>query len=333
MKALQIKGYGTIRGNLTFNEIIKPSVADNQVLIEVHAAGINPIDYKIVEGAMKQVRKLTFPAPIGFDVAGVVIEKGKAVNHLNIGDEVFSRVPSDSPGTFAECIAVDSTVVSLKPSNLSFIEAASLPLVGLTTIQAFGKAKLKARDKVLIHAGSGGIGTFAIQYAKSKGAYIYTTTSTKNVSWVKELGADRVIDYKTEEYLKIVSDIDIVYDTLGGDYTENAFKVIKKGGKVVSIVGAIDRETAKELGLNAIIRFILSLKRRTISKQIKAKAAYYKMVLMQPNGVQLEDIKKLVEAQLLKPVIDRTFDFSETIDALLYQKTGRAKGKIVVTMK
>jgi NADPH:quinone reductase-like Zn-dependent oxidoreductase len=208
-----------------------------------------------------------------------------------------------------------------------------LPLAGLTSIQSFNKANLKSGDKVLIHAGSGGIGTFAIQYAKSKGAYVYTTTSTKNVSWVKELGADRVIDYETENFLDIVSNLDIVYDTLGGNYTVDAFDVIKEGGKVVSLTGEVDKETARELKLNGFIRFLLSMKRKKITKQIKKKSAYYKMILMSPNGQQLQEIKKLVEDQSIKPIIDKTFTFSESIDALLYQKLGRAKGKIIIKIK
>ena len=226
MKILQIKGYGDIKSNLSFSEIEKPTISDNQVLIEVYAASINPIDYKIVEGALKQIRKLTFPAPIGFDVSGVVIKKGNNVNHLNVGDEIYSRVPSDSPGTFSEFIAINADVVCLKPSNLDFIESSSLPLVGLTTIQSFNKANLKSGDKVLIHAGSGGIGTFAIQYAKSKGAYVYTTTSTKNVNWVKELGADRVIDYKTENYLKEFYDLSNTTDIKGFYYETRLHSVI-----------------------------------------------------------------------------------------------------------
>lgn len=333
MQTLQITGYGEIKNNVAFAEVERPIIKDHQVLIEIHSAALNPIDYKIIEGHLKAVIKLKFPAPIGFDVAGIVVEKGSKVKHLNVGDEVFSRVPTDAPGTIAEFIAVDSAVVSLKPSNLSFSEAASLPLVGLTTIQSFDKVGLKAGDKVLIHAGSGGIGTFAIQYAKSKGAYVYTTTSTKNVGWVKALDADRVIDYKTENYFDIVKNIDIVYETLGGAYTTDAFKVIKNGGKVVSLAGDIDDETAKELGLNGLIRFILSLKRRKITKLVKQKSAYYKYLAMKANGEQLKDIKTLVEANLIKPVIDKTFDFSDAIDALVYQQSGRAKGKVVIKMK
>ncbi len=333
MKVLQLTGYGDIKSNVAFAEAKKPSIKDNQVLIAIHSAALNPIDYKIIEGHLKQVIKLSFPSPIGFDVAGIVVEKGAKVTHLKVGDEVYSRVPTDAPGTLAEYISVDSEVVSLKPSNLSFSEAASLPLVGLTTIQSFNKVHLKSGDKVLIHAGSGGIGTFAVQYAKSKGAYVYTTTSTKNVGWVKKLGADRVIDYKTEKYLDIVKNIDVVYDTLGGEYTADAFKVIKTGGKVVSLAGDIDDETAKELGLNKLIRFILSLKRRKITKLTKQKSAYYKYLAMTANGQQLNDLKKLVEANSIKPVIDKTYPFTDVVEALLHQKSGRAKGKIVINMK
>jgi len=175
MKVLQITGYGEIENNLAFNDIAKPSIDDNQVLVEVYSAAVNPVDYKIIEGALKQINKLEFPAAIGYDVAGIVVEKGEKVDHLEVGDEVFSRIPTLSPGSFAEYVAVDSDVVIKKPVNIDFSTASSIPLVGLTTVQCFNKANLKAGDKVLIHAGSGGIGTFAIQYAKAKGAFVYTT--------------------------------------------------------------------------------------------------------------------------------------------------------------
>ncbi len=269
MKALQITGYGDIQSNLAFYDIEKPKIEENQVLIEVFAASTNPIDYKIIEGVLKPILKLSFPARIGYDVAGVIREKGAQVAGLHVGDEVYSSVPQQSRGTFAEYIAVDDNMVCLKPTNLNFEESAALPMVGLTTIQAFEKANLKSGDKVLNHAGSGGIGSFGIQYAKNKGAYVYTTTSTPNVTWVKELGADRVIDYKTENYLDIVNDLDIVLDTLGGNYTVDAFNVIEKGGKVVSLVGPVDAETAKEMGLNGIARLYLYFKRLKITNRSK----------------------------------------------------------------
>ncbi|PVX51937.1 hypothetical protein C7377_0231 [Balneicella halophila] len=333
MKALLITGYGDVKDNLKFSQIDKPKIKENQVLVEVYAASTNPVDYKIIKGELKPIKKLDFPARIGYDVAGVVVEKGANVKDFNVGDEIFSRVSGMSPGTFAEFVAIDSELVCPKPKQLSLSGAASLPLVGVTTIQVFNEAHLKKGDKVLIHAGSGGIGTFAIQYAKSKGAYVYTTTSTKNVDWVKELGADRVIDYKKENYLDIAKEVDVVYDTLGDDYTYDAFKAIKKGGKVITLVGVMDKESAKELGLNWFYRFILSLKRIKINKEIKRKSAHYKFILMEPNKEQICEIKKLADDGFIKPVIDREYPFSEAIEALQYQKTGRAKGKIIIKVK
>lgn len=333
MKALQLTSYGDIAKSVEIREIEKPKVGEEQVLIEIHAASINPIDYKIIEGAMKNIQELNFPAPIGFDLAGTVIDKGDKVTDFNLGDEVYSRVPTDAPGTFAEMIAVDHKAVCQKPSSLSFTEASSIPLVGLTTLQSFNKAKLKSGDKVLIHAGSGGVGTFAIQYAKAKGAYVYTTTSTKNVDWVKDLGADRVIDYKTENYLDIAQDIDIVYDTLGGDYTKDAFKVLNEGGSVVSIAGDPDNETAKDLGLNALIRFFLKLKRYKIDQRAKNKNANYKFVMMHADGAQLDEIRELIENKYISSKIDKEYPFSEAIKALEHVKGGHSKGKVVLDIK
>lgn len=333
MKRLEINNYGDIGNNIDFGEVPNPELKNNQVLVEVHAAAVNPIDYKIIGGAFKQISPLTFPAPIGFDVSGVVAEVGSEVKNFNIGDEIFSRVSTHSVGTFAEYIAVDAEVVAQKPKNLTFEEAAGIPLVGLTTFQVFLDAKMKKGDKVLIHAGSGGIGTFAIQYAKSQGAIVYTTTSTKNVEWVKKLGADRVIDYKTENYLEILKDVDIVYDTLGGNYTLDAFKILKKGGKVISIAGEIDEYTATQFGLNKFIRLILAFKRRKITKQAKLKSAYYRFLMMVANGSQLDKIGKLLEDGSIKPIVDKVFDFNDAKEALKYQKSGRAKGKIIIKMK
>ena len=317
MKALQINGYGKIEKNLSFPEVELPEIRDHQLLIEIHSAGINPVEYKLAEGQLQAFKKINFPSPIGFDVAGVVTRIGKEVMDFQVGDRVFSRVSESSHGTFAEFVVVDSTIVSKIPKNLTFAEASSIPLVGLTSIQAFQKSNLKEGQKVLIHAGSGGVGTFAIQYAKSRGAYVYTTTtSTENVECVKALGADRVIDYKTENYLDIVKDVDIVFDTLGGDYLLNSFKTLKKGGELISIVGSFDDDMNYR-----------------ISNEAKLKPANYEFFIMGPNGTQLREIKDLVEKDLIKPVIDKEFDFSDAIEALHYQKLGRAKGKIVLNMR
>ena len=327
MKALQILKYGEIKDSLAFNEVSKPVIQAKDVLIEVKAAAINPIDKLIILGNLQGMLPIPFPSTIAYDVSGIVVEKGDEVSNFEIGDLVYSRVPQEQMGTIAEYVAVTSVAVSKKPGNISFEEAASIPLAGLTALQSLEYAGIKENDKVLIHAGSGGVGSLAIQYAKTKGAYVYTTTSTNNVKWVKELGTDRVIDYKTEDYKTIVKDADIVFDTLGQDYTLEAFQVIKQGGKVVSVIGALDEETAKMFGM---ADYKLP---EELAKLISAKDATYKYIFMQPNGAHLDEIKSLVEDEKIKPIIDKVYPFSESIEAFTHLASGRAKGKIVIKIK
>ncbi len=324
MKALQITQYGDFKDSLAINEVSKPTIKATDVLIEVRATSINPIDKILVLGYLKDMLPIPFPSIAGYDVSGVVVEKGAEVTNFEIGDLVYSRVPGDQMGTIAEYVSVNSEAVSKKPGNISFEEAASIPLVGLTAVQSLESVGIKENDKVLIHAGSGGVGSFAIQYAKSKGAYVYTTTSTNNVAWVKALGADRVIDYKTEDYKTIVKDADIVFDTLGDIYTTDAFKTIKEGGKVVSIIGALDEETARNFGMT---EYKLP---EELSNGIKDKNASYKYIFMNPNGAQLSLIKNLIEDEKIKPIIDKVYPFSESIEAYTHLASGRAKGKIVI---
>lgn len=330
MKAAQFTKYGEIATSVIISDIEKPAVGKDEVLIEAIASGVNPLDLKVIGGALKRVRKFTFPATLGYDVSGVIVEKGENVTDYNIGDEVYANVIKQ--GTFAEFVAVKAKVISPKPKNITHEEAASLPLVGLTVIQSMQRAKLSAGDKILIHAGSGGVGSFAIQYAKEKGAFVYTTTSTDNVNWVKELGADVVIDYKKEDYRTIVKDIDVVFDTLGNTYTEDAFSVIRKEGKVISLVGEIDEETAKRMKLNSFAQLFLAWKRRKITKLMKSKNAYYSVVMMRANGKQLVEIKEMVEAGKIKPNIDKIFPLDQAKDALLYVQKGRTKGKVIINI-
>ena len=331
MKAIQFTGYGEISKNIMTSEIEKPTIDKDEVLIEIYAAGVNHLDIKVIEGKLKRVSNFKLPATLGYDVSGIIIEKGENVTNFNIGDEVFSKV--NNQGTFTEFVAVNQNIISLKPKNTTFEEAASLPLVGLTAMQALKRGKLKAGDTILIHAGSGGVGSFAIQYAKSIGAYVYTTTSSENVEWVKELGADTVIDYKKQDYKTIVKDIDMVLDTLGNQYTEDAFTVIKNGGKVITLVGIVDKETSNRMKLNKIAQLFLAWKRRKITKQIQLKSAYYSLLLMRANAKQLNEITKLVESGKIKTRIDKVFSLNEVLDALLYLKNGRTKGKVVIKIK
>ncbi|MCO4749450.1 MAG: NADP-dependent oxidoreductase [Flavobacteriales bacterium] len=324
MKALQTIKYGEIKDSVAFNEVGKPAVTANDVLIEVRAAAINPIDKSIILGNLQALLPLPTPFTSAYDVSGVVVEKGNDVGGFEIGDLVYSRVPQEQMGTLAEFVAVNSAAVSKKPGNISFEEAASLPLAGLTALQSLEYAGIKKNDKVLIHAGSGGVGSFAIQYAKAKGAYVYTTTSTSNVGWVKELGADRVIDYKTEDYKSIAKDLDIVFDTLGQKYSLESFEVVKPGGMVVSVVGPLDEATAKMFGM---MDYKLP---EELANASSDRGAVYKFIFMHPNGAHLNEIKSMVEDEEIKPIIDKVYPFSESVEALIHLASGRAKGKIVV---
>ncbi|PRX52366.1 NADP-dependent oxidoreductase [Salegentibacter salegens] len=326
MKALQIVKYGEIKDSLSINETEKPSVKPNDILVEVKAASLNPIDYKMAQGHLKEMLALKLPSTIGFDVSGVVVEKGADVSNFEIGDEIYSRVPQEQMGTVAEFVTINADKVAKKPENISFEEASGLPLTGLTAIQALEKAGIKEDDRILIHAGSGGVGSFAIQYAKAKGAIVYTTTSGKNVDWVKALGADRVIDYKDEDYKEVANNLDIVFDTLGDDYTFDAFEIIKEGGVVTSIVGPPDEDSAKIMGIKD---YKLP---EQLSKLIKEKSAVYKHTWMQPNAAQLNEIKTMVEDGDIKPIVDLIYDFEDGIDAYEYLATGRAEGKVIISL-
>ena len=324
MKALQIVKYGEIKDSLTFNEVSKPTIQAKDVLIEVKAAAINPIDKSIILGNLQGMLPIPLPSTSAYDVSGIVVEKGNEVSNFEIGDLVYSRVPQEQMGTLTEFVAVTNDAISKKPGNISFEEAASLPLAGLTALQSLQQAGIKENDKVLIHAGSGGVGSFAIQYAKAKGAFVYTTTSTSNLEWVKALGADRVIDYKTEDYKSIAKDVDIVFDTLGQNYSLESFEVVKQGGIVVSVVGPLDEASAKMFGM---ADYKLP---KELAKASSDKDADYKFIFMHPNGSHLNEIKSMIEDEKIKPIIDKIYSFSESIEAFEHLATGRAKGKIVV---
>lgn len=334
MKALRMTRYGDIESSLEFQSANMPSPKVDEILVRVHAASVNPVDNMVLRGDLKAMRKESFPAGIGRDVSGEVVAVGKGVTHFREGDQVFARVGEEHVGTVAEFIAVHASHVAPKPQNLSHQEAAGIPLVGLTSYQSLVQiAGLKQGDKVLIHAGSGGIGSMAIQLAKSFGAYVVTTTSTANVGWVKALGADLVIDYKKQNYQDLLSDMDVVFDTLGGQYTLDAFKVIKTGGRVVSISGDLDPQTTEELGLGWLIRKLLALKSRKLMKAAEAKSALYRMVIMEANGKQLQELGNLYQDNIISPVIDKTYSFEQSKEALSYLAAGRAKGKVIISME
>ncbi|MBD9561726.1 NADP-dependent oxidoreductase [Pseudomonas sp. PDM09] len=332
MKAFFIDRYGKQNG--TIGEVPDPAVGVHDVLIQVHATSVNPLDSKIRTGEFKLILPYTFPLVLGNDLAGVVVRTGSAVKRFKPGDEVYARPPEARIGTFAELIAVNENALALKPSNLDMAEAASVPLAALTAWQALVEtAQVKKGQKVLIHAGSGGVGTFAIQLAKHLGAFVATTTSTANVEWVKALGADVVIDYKQQDFANELRDFDVVLNSLGADVLEKSVKVLKPGGQLISLSGPPTAEFAQEQGLSWMLRQVMRLLSSGIRRKARKHGVTYTFLFMRANGVQLQKITSLIEAGVIKPVIDRSFPFESTAEALRYVEQGRSKGKVTITIK
>ena len=333
MKAYTINRYSKT-DNLQLVEIAAPLVKENEVLIEVHSTGINQLDAKIKAGEFKLMMPYKFPLILGHDLAGIVTKVGSKVKRFKVGDAVFARPADYNIGTFAEYIAVNENDVALKPSNISMEEAASIPLVALTVWQAIvEKAKLKKGQKVFIQAGSGGVGTIAIQLAKHLGATVATTTSTDNIDWVKELGADIVINYKTQDFESILKDYDLVLNSQDSKTLEKSMNILKPKGKVISISGPPDVTFAKEIGLSWFLKIVFSLLSNKVRKQAKKRNIDYSFLFMKADGKQLSEIGKLIEADVIRPVVEKVFSFDKMNEALTYVASGRAKGKVVVKIK
>lgn len=333
MKAFIIDRYSK-KVPMRLGEMPNPEVRDEDVLIEVHAAGLNLLDSKIKAGEFKQILPYRLPLVLGHDVAGVVTQVGSRVRRFKVGDEVYSRPADRRIGTFAELIAVNERDVALKPKNVTMEEAASIPLVGLTAWQVLvEKADLKKGQKVFVQAGSGGVGTFAIQLAKHIGATVATTTSTANVDLVRRLGADVVVDYKKYDFEKELSGYDVVLNSQDGKTLEKSLRVLRPGGKLISISGPPDADFAKEIGASWVLRLVMGLLSRGIRNKAKLRGATYSFLFMRASGDQLREITSLIESGRIRPVLDRVFPFASTNDALAYVETGRAKGKVVVKVK
>lgn len=328
MKAAYISHYGNI-DNVQFDEQANPSVTEDTVLVKVHAASINPLDLRVLEGEFKAILPVKFPFILGNDFAGTVVEVGSKVTQFKVGDEVYAK--TDLNGAFAEYTVVQQSSLALKPQNISMEQAAALPLVALTSWQAMVEiAKVKAGQKVLIHAGSGGVGSIAIQLAKSLGATVATTTSGKNSGWVKELGADIIIDYKTMDFEQELKDYDVVLDTQGGKTLEKSLNVLKRGGRLISISGPPDHAFAEVINPNWFLKCVIPMLSWSIRHKTKKRGITYSFLFMQPNGQQLSKITKLVETGKIKPVVDQTYGFVQIKEALQYVNTGRSKGKVVL---
>jgi NADPH:quinone reductase-like Zn-dependent oxidoreductase len=333
MKAFILDRYEK-KGALRLGDMPEPVLAADDVLVEVHAAGLNPLDSKLRDGDFKPILPYRPPFILGHDVAGTVVRVGPSVRDFKPGDEIYARPRDGRVGTFAEFIAISEADVALKPKGLSMEEAASIPLVGLTAWQVLvERAKLQKGQKVLIHAGSGGVGALAIQLAKHLGATVATTTSAANIDLVRSLGADVVIDYKTQDFAKVLSGYDVVLNSLDGDTLEKSLDVLKPGGKLISISGPPDPDFARDQGLNWVLRQVLGRVSAGIRKKAKARQVSYSFLFMRASGEQLSQITALIEAGIIRPVVDRIFPFEATNEALAYIETGRAKGKVVVKLK
>jgi len=309
MKTIQFNAYGGPEV-LEFHEDAQPTLKPGQVLVENKSASINAIDWKVRAGYLQKFMPITFPATIGGDFAGVVVEVEKSVTGFKVGDEVYGQaiVLNGGSGTMAESVAANAANTALKPKNTNFEEAGALPLAGVSAVQAVEEhIKLQKGQKILIHGGAGGIGHMAIQYAKSLGAYVAATAGTKDVSFVKSLGADEVIDYKTQKFEEVIKDFDAVFDTVGGDTLAKSYSVLKKGGILVSM-GQINAETAKKFGVDAFGQMTVT------------------------DTTHLNRLTELVESGVIKVHIDKTFPLLETKDAFTYQETGHPQGKVVVTI-
>lgn len=310
MKAIVIEQYGG-EDQLVERDLPKPKLKGNQVLVEMHATSINPIDWKLREGHLKDAIKLNFPIILGWDAAGVISEVGSEVTQFKVGDEVFAR-PAMENGTYAEYVAIDENLVAQKPKGIDFNTAAAVPLAGLTAWQCLvDYGKIKKGDKVLIQAGSGGVGSFAIQIAKSFGAHVLSTASGKNEDLLKEFGVDEFIDYKTTDFTEVAKDMDIVLDSMGGEVLEKSYDVLKPGGHLVTTIGQIDEQKAKD-------------------KQIHAESMW-----LEPDGKQLAELGELMEKGEVKPYIGHTFPLTQDglREAHKLSATHHAKGKIVIEIK
>ncbi len=334
MKAFTVRKYGK-NEMLHLSDVKEPTINDDEVLVKIHSAGVNQLDSLIKNGEFKIFLPYKTPFGNGHDMAGVVAKVGAKVFKFKVGDEVYARPADHKIGTFAESISVDENDLALKPATISMEEAASIPLVGLTSWQALVEiAKLKKGQKVFIQAGSGGVGTFAIQLAKHLGAFVATTTSSANTDLVKSLGADLVIDYKTQDFATILKDYDVVlHSNKDTKVLEKSLGVLKQGGTLVSLTGPPTAEIAKQFGLGWPFQMLMNVLSLSVRRKANKLNVNFIFLFMKADGNALSEITKLIEAEKVRPVIDKIFPFEQTNEALFYVESGRAKGKVVIKVK
>lgn len=329
MQAMQIQKYGHV--TVTAAIVPVPTIGPTDVLVAVKAAGVNPIDFKTRNGEVKLLVKHRMPLTLGHEFAGVVVKVGTQVQQFKVGDHVFGRPRDARIGTFAEYIAVAAADIAYQPRNLSFVEAAGLPLVSLTSYQALiSIGQLQPGQKVLIQAGAGGVGTMAIQLAKSLGAYVATTASATSTPLVQQLGADQVIDYHQQDFSTILHDYDLVFDTLGGLNLKKAFKILRPGGQIVSVSGLPNARYGRQTHRGWLKTALFGLATANLTWWAHKYRVRYTFLLMTANGTELAQLAQLIEQGKLKPQVDQVFPLAQTQAALAYSEKGRAHGKIIV---
>ncbi|EPD45360.1 MULTISPECIES: NADP-dependent oxidoreductase [Delftia] len=333
MKAFVLESYGANRA-LQLAEVPEPQLRDDEVLVQVHAAGVNQLDSKIKDGQFKLILPYRLPLILGHDVAGVVVKAGPRVRQFKPGDEVYARTDDFRIGTFAEFVPVRESSLAPKPKGLTMEEAASIPLVGLTAWQVLVEtARLARGQKVFIQAGSGGVGTFAIQLARHLGAAVATTTSAANFELVRGLGADVVIDYRTQDFEDVLHDYDVVLNSQDGKALGKSLRVLKGGAKLVSISGPPDTAFGRAIAAPAFVRLVMRLLSSGIRRRARSRGIDYSFVFMKADGGQLREITRLIEAGAIRPVVDKVFAFESTNEALAYAEAGHAKGKVVIKIR
>ncbi|WP_068477059.1 NADP-dependent oxidoreductase [Pseudoclavibacter helvolus] len=329
MRAFTFSNY---KGPLREADVAEPIVGDHDVLVQVQAAGVNQLDEKIRIGEFKQILPYKLPLTLGHDVAGTVLRVGAAVRGFRPGDEVYARPRDHRIGTFAERIAIDEADAAPKPSSISMEQAGSLPLVALTAWQALVEiGNVQRGQKVLIHAGAGGVGSIAIQLAKHLGAEVATTASAANEAFVRELGADHLIDYRSEDFEQRLAGYDFVLDSLGGENLEKSLRILRPGGIAVGISGPPTPEFARSAGLNPVLRLAIAGLSGKVRKQAKRLGVNYRFLFMRASGEQLREISELVDGGALRPVVGRILQFAEAVQALESLKAGGIRGKVVIS--
>ena len=330
MKVVQIDNYSKTIDSVKIREINIPEIKPDEVLVRVKSVGINPVDNMITRGEVKLITPYSFPLSIGNELAGVIEKTGEKVTEFKEGDQVFSRLPTNKIGAFAEYVAINKKDLAKIPEYLSFNEAAAIPLTALTAYQALDILQLKSGETLFISGGSGGFGAMAVPLAKARGIKVITNGSLENKERVLALGAEQFLDYKTEDYAQLLHDVDGVIDTIGGKDTEKQFSILKQGGKLVSLKGMPNGRFAKKMGLPLWKQWVFGFAGRSFDNMAKKRNQEYHFIFVQSSGEQLSEIAKVLEENQIRPSIDSIYSFEDIAKALVKVDKGSSRGKTIV---